>query len=50
MIIFHDGGANGISTIMDIYPELGYTVIVLSNYDSPASWTVDKKIREWVTK
>ncbi len=50
VIIFHDGGANGISTIIDIYPELGYTVIILSNYDSPSSWTVDKKIREWITK
>ena len=32
-IIFHDGGADGITTNLDIIPELGLTVIVLSNYD-----------------
>lgn len=50
LIIFHDGGANGISTELDIYPELGYSIIVLSNYDNPASWNVVKKIRELITK
>lgn len=29
----HAGGSDGVSTRFDLYPELGYTVILLSNYD-----------------
>ena len=50
LIIFHDGGANGISTDLDIYPEHGYSVIVLSNYDPPSGWEVVKKTRALITK
>lgn len=50
LIVFHDGAANGISTQLDIYPDLGYTVIVLSNYDHPSSWNVVKRTRELITK
>lgn len=32
-IVGHSGGNNGVSTNIDIYPDLGYTVIILSNYD-----------------
>ncbi len=32
-IIGHNGGAPGVEGQVDIYPDLGYTVIVLSNYD-----------------
>ena len=32
-IIGHNGGAPGIEGQVDIYPDLGVTVIVLSNYD-----------------
>jgi len=32
-IVGHSGGTNGFSTNIDIYPELGYTVIIISNYD-----------------
>ena len=49
-IVFHNGGANGISTQMDIYPELGYTVVVLSNYDAPAAMLVANYLREVLTK
>lgn len=31
----HGGGGPGASTDFAIYPELGYTVVVLSNYDPP---------------
>jgi len=48
-ILFHDGGSPGISTQLDIYPDLGYVVIVLSNYDPPAGTTVANQIRQWVT-
>lgn len=30
----HPGDFNGISTSLEIYPDSGYTVIILSNYDS----------------
>jgi D-alanyl-D-alanine carboxypeptidase len=29
----HNGGAPGVSAHLSIYPDLGYTVVVLSNYD-----------------
>ena len=32
----HGGGFPGVSTDMDIYPDQGYTVVVLSNYDEIA--------------
>jgi D-alanyl-D-alanine carboxypeptidase len=49
-IVFHDGGANGISTQMDIYPGSGYTVVVLSNYDAPSAFLVTGYLREVLTK
>lgn len=50
LIVFHDGGSNGVSTELDIYPELGYSVIVLCNYDNPASWNIVKRIRKLITE
>jgi CubicO group peptidase (beta-lactamase class C family) len=47
-IIFHDGGANGISAEFDMYPAAGYTIVVLSNYDHPAARPVVKKIQELI--
>jgi CubicO group peptidase (beta-lactamase class C family) len=49
-IIFHDGGADGISTNLDIIPELGLTAIVLSNYDPPAGRRIANHIRAVVTR
>lgn len=48
-ILFHDGGADGISANMDIFVDLGYTAVVLSNYDHPAVNPVKAKIRELLT-
>jgi CubicO group peptidase (beta-lactamase class C family) len=45
-IVFHDGGANGVSAEFDMYPDIGYTVVVLSNLDHPAARPVVKKARE----
>jgi D-alanyl-D-alanine carboxypeptidase len=45
-IIFHDGGANGISTQLDIIPALRLVSIVLSNYDPPAGTRVATRIRQ----
>jgi CubicO group peptidase (beta-lactamase class C family) len=48
-IVFHDGGANGISTQMDMYDN-GYTVIVLSNYDAPSAFLVSNYLRNVLTR
>ncbi len=50
LIIFHDGGANGISAQLDMYPESGYAVAVLSNYDHPAIAPIVKTSRELITR
>lgn len=38
------GGAPGINASLETYPSLGYTVIVLSNYDPPAAVKTGQKI------
>jgi D-alanyl-D-alanine carboxypeptidase len=48
-IIGHNGGAPGIQGQLDIYPDLGYTVIVLSNYDG-AAIPIIKYIEEIIAK
>jgi CubicO group peptidase (beta-lactamase class C family) len=48
-IVGHGGGWFGITNRMEMYPELGYTVVILSNYDSdPAA--IANKLREWLTQ
>lgn len=34
---------------MEIYPETGYTVVILSNYDSDPTG-IANKLREWITQ
>lgn len=48
-MIGHNGGAPGIDSQMDIYPDLGYTVIVLSNYDM-ATRNITHFIEEIITQ
>jgi CubicO group peptidase (beta-lactamase class C family) len=45
-VIFHDGGANGVSAQFEMYPASGHVVVVLSNYDHPAVTPVVKRLRE----
>lgn len=45
-IIGHNGGGPGIGAHFDVFLELGYTVVVLGNYDPPAVMPVVAKIRE----
>jgi CubicO group peptidase (beta-lactamase class C family) len=47
-IVFHDGGANGISAEFDMYRDIGYTIAVLSNYDHPAARPLVKKVQEMI--
>ena len=44
-VIFHDGGANGVSAQFEMYPS-GHVVVVLSNYDHPAVTPIVKRLRE----
>jgi CubicO group peptidase (beta-lactamase class C family) len=46
-IVGHSGGFPGISAVLEMYLDTGYTVIVLSNYDSGAG-IVNQKIRQWL--
>ncbi len=49
-IVGHGGGFAGINGQLDIYPELGYTVAVLSNYDPMAATAVAHKLRDLLTR
>jgi CubicO group peptidase (beta-lactamase class C family) len=45
-IIGHNGGWPGIAANFEMYPELGYTAVLLMNADPPAMMPVIMKIRE----
>ena len=47
-IVGHNGGSPGIAANLDIFPELGYICIILSNYDPPSMMPVIMKIRELI--
>jgi CubicO group peptidase (beta-lactamase class C family) len=47
-IVGHNGGAEGIGANLDIFPELGYAAVILTNYDPPAMMPVIMKIRELI--
>jgi hypothetical protein len=44
-IVFHDGGADGISTNLDLVPERGLIAIVLANLDPPAARPIRDALR-----
>lgn len=46
----HNGGAPGVGAQFDSYPDLGYTVVILSNYDYPDIEPVVEKTRELITR
>jgi CubicO group peptidase (beta-lactamase class C family) len=48
-IIGHGGGWFGVTNRMEFYPDLGYAVVVLSNYDSDPV-AIANKLREWLTQ
>jgi D-alanyl-D-alanine carboxypeptidase len=41
----HAGGLPGASTFLDMYPDQGYAVVILSNFDPPAAETVAQRLR-----
>jgi hypothetical protein len=46
-IVGHGGGFPGISASFSVYPDDGYVVAVLSNYDMVAR-TVADRLRDWI--
>ncbi len=46
----HNGGAEGIASDLSMYPDLGYTSVVITNYDPPLMMPVVKRIREMITQ
>ena len=49
-MIGHNGGSPGVNTQLDILPDLGYTIIVLSNYDPPSAGRVSSRARRLITQ
>ena len=49
MVVGHSGGTDGVSARMDILPESGVTIVVLSNFNEPAE-DVAKVIRKTVMR
>jgi D-alanyl-D-alanine carboxypeptidase len=47
--IGNNGGGPGTNATFTVYPELGYTVVVMSNYDPPSASKVTSKIRDLLT-
>jgi len=48
-IVGHSGGWFGITNQMEMYPDLGYTVVILTNYDDLPK-PIAMKLREWLTQ
>ncbi|MEW6126203.1 MAG: serine hydrolase [Acidobacteriota bacterium] len=46
----HNGGAPGIASSLSMFPESGYTVIIMTNYDPPQMLPVVRKIEGWVSQ
>jgi CubicO group peptidase (beta-lactamase class C family) len=49
-VIGHGGGGPGVNGMVQFFPDTGYAVIVLSNFDPPAAETIAAKARELITK
>jgi CubicO group peptidase (beta-lactamase class C family) len=47
-IVWHNGGAPGISARFDLYRDTGVTLVVLANYDLPVADRIADTIRELV--
>jgi CubicO group peptidase (beta-lactamase class C family) len=48
-VIGHGGGWVGITNKFEMYPDLGYTVVILTNIDSDPNG-IAYKLREWLTQ
>lgn len=46
----HPGRFSGVNTRFDVFPDLGYIVIVLANYDPPSAFDVAEEAQTLITK
>jgi len=44
-VVNHGGTGPGIDVAFDLYPELGYVVVIMSNYDPPAAQQIRDELR-----
>jgi len=49
VVISHGGGWKGVTDEFELFPELGYSVVVLSNIDDDPT-AIAYKLREWLTQ
>jgi CubicO group peptidase (beta-lactamase class C family) len=49
-IVGHSGGFNGISAVLSMYLDAGYTIAVLSNFGGGAATVVEGKARELIAQ
>ncbi len=49
-IVGHNGGWPGVAVNFDMYPELGYTTIIVMNVDPPAMMPVIMRLRQLIPK
>lgn len=49
-IVGHGGAGAGVAGKFEMYPELGYSVVILTNYELPAMMPVIMKTRELILK
>ncbi|MBA2622958.1 MAG: beta-lactamase family protein [Chthoniobacterales bacterium] len=49
-IVGHNGGWPGVAVNFDMYPELGYTAIIVMNVDPPAMMPVIMRLRQLIPK
>lgn len=47
-IVGHNGGGPGIGANFDMFPEIGYTAVILSNFSAPTMIPVVKKVRDLI--
>ncbi len=48
--IGHPGRFTGVNARFDMYPDLGYTIIVLANYDPPAAFDIAEKATDLISQ
>jgi hypothetical protein len=44
----HPGRFSGVNARFDVYPDLGYVVVVLANYDPPSAFDIAEKAEELI--
>ena len=49
-VVGHSGGFNGISAVLSMYTDAGYTITVLSNFGGGAATVVEGKARELIAQ